>query len=509
MGSSLRRRDVKRRFVWIHLVSALWLACAPDAKVHSRSFDSDSSGRFGADAGEGGLQGATGADAEASGAAGANQGSLPVEPGTCPSGQESTDGKIVGDSIYAVHPDIEYPVAIWLRAASLPAVPDCPGDDARDARCSTRDSVLTARQALNVQEVKCVLDTLGTRVVDMSALWYELPYHLTSGVPVPIGLAFRLILSGAQIATLAAQPFVEKIEPAPGTVPGSGFPVPSLPDECPASTDDPLPKLTQLTQIQGKGLAPSIIDLDVSERNLPAEQPCADDACTADWERTLLNTREITCLQRAIDRIVSEVSPPLTIFAFMVPGPATTLAPFDQPLAVTLALGQGVTWDEAVQLAAHPAVGDIRTYDGLSFDPPPPLGCPPDVQSPIPVVACTDQRDTIDSKFDAAALPVLQAATSPIDVDIMVSGGAPICPVTSCSTPPCPDTGQIISWMTDVNLASQRCVRALITSLGGTSDPGTLWLVDSFQASLTWEQIQAVAAYPQVTSIEPDSAPLN
>jgi hypothetical protein len=460
---------------------------------------------------EGGVEygGAPDSNLDTSGTAGATDGSVPIELGQCPTEQESTEGKIVGDTIFAANPDIEYSVAIWLRAGLLPRVPDCPDDITRDARCAARDDTLSERQALNVQEVNCVLSSLSDRITHLSALWYELPYHLTSGAPVPIGLSFRLILSGAQIATLASHPFVERIEPAPGTVSGSGFPVPAAPDECPANSDDAMPKLSQLTQIQGQGFQPALIDLDVSERNLPAYQPCDDDACTIDWERTLLNTREITCLQRNIDEIVSEVSPPLTIFGAMIPGGATELPPFGQALAVTLVLGQGLTWDEAVLLAAQPAVADIRTYDGLSFDPPPPLGCPPDLNAPIPVIACTDERDPIDSKFFPAALPVLEQATSPLDVEITVTGGAPSCPQAACSTPPCPDASEPTPWMTAMNLASQRCVRDLITSLGGTSNPNADWLVDSFEAWLTWSQMQAVAAYPTVTSIEPSSSPLN
>ena len=59
--------------------------------------------------------------------------------------------------------------------------------------------------------------------------------------------------------------------------------------------------------------------------------------------------------------------------------------------------------------------------------------------------------------------------------------------------------------MTSENLESQRCVRDLIDDVGGSSDAESFWLVDAFVATLTWEQIQAVAASPQVVQIEPDS----
>lgn len=474
-----------RRFFWVYLLP-VWLACSPHSSPRSQTLDSDSDGH-----------------------GGTNDGIVPVELGSCPEEREPTVNKIAGAATFDANPDLEYPVAVWLRAASLPPVPSCPEDDGQDSRCMTRDNALMARQALNAQELNCVLDSLAARITHLSALWYELPYHLTSGAPVPIGLSFRLTLTGAQIAELAAHPFIEKIEPAPGTTPGTNLPAPSAPAECRTGMDDPTPKLDQLTQIQGKGFQPTLIDLDVSERNLPDYLPCEDDTCTADWDRTILNTREITCVQRRIDAVVSEHSPPLTILGSMVPGPMANLPPFGQALAVTLVLGQGFTWDEAVLVAADPAVGDIRTYDGLSFDPPPPIGCPPDLTAAIPIIACTDERESIDGKIDAARLPELEAATSPIDVDIMVSGGAPSCPEAACSTPPCADSSEPPSWMSAMNMASQYCVRDLITSLGGASNPEVNWLVDSFEASLTWEQIQAVAAYPTVTQVVPDSSPLN
>jgi hypothetical protein len=131
-------------------------------------------------------------------------------------------------------------------------------------------------------------------------------------------------------------------------------------------------------------------------------------------------------------------------------------------------------------------------------------GCPPDLTAPIPAVTCTDEREPTDGKFSAQTIPVLVGATTPIEVEITVAGGATICPLPKCSTPPCPAAEAVTEWMMAVNLSSQRCVRDLIRGLGGTSDPASEWLVDSFRALLTWDQIQAVAGYPQVTDIEPD-----
>jgi hypothetical protein len=398
----------------------------------------------------------------------------------------------LGQAFFEATPDSVWAVAVWLRPSSLPVVPDCPGDSARDARCAERDQALTERQLLNVQEVNCALGVLSDRVTNLAALWYELPYHLTTGAPVPIGFSLRLLLTGPQIALLASHPFVERIEPAPGTVPGSGIAPPAPPDDCPTSSDDPGPKLSRLVQIQGKGRQPALIDLDVSERVLPA---------SGDWERTILNTREATCIKRRVDAIVTEASPRIGYQSIRV-GSAGALPPVGQSSVVTLVVGQGLTWDEAMLLAAHPYVASIWTFDGLQYEPPPPPGCPPDLDAPVPAVACTDEREPIDGKFFDAQRAQLEAATSPVGVGIMLSGGATVCPTSQCSVPPCPDLVKFTERWKAENTASQRCVRDLIASLGGTSSPEVFSGINVFFASLTWEQMRAVAAYPQVKSLE-------
>ena len=426
-------------------------------------------------------------------------GAIMVTPDHCPSEREPIGGKIYAETAYTkATPDKVWPVAVWLRANSLPAVPDCPGDSARDARCAARDAALIERQHLNVQEVTCALNVLGDRIVDAQPLWYELPYHLTSGEPVPVGLGVGLLLTGPQIVLLAAHPFVEAIQPAPGTVPGSGFGAPGAPDECPTASEDPTPKLSRLTQIQGKGRQPALIALDVSERVLPA---------AGDRERAILNTRQITCVKRRIDARVAEAAPNVSYNG--AAGSLDVFPPFGQAAAVTTVIGRGLTWDDAVGLASHPYIAEIWTFDGLQYEPTKP-GCPPDLGAPIPTVACTDQREpqeAIDGKFAAAQRAQLESATTrPIDVGIMLSGGAVICPAPACSVPPCPGLTSYEQRWTDENAASQRCVRDLITSVGGTSKPDVLWIINGFYASLTWDQIKAVAAYPQVTSIEPSSS---
>ena len=113
--------------------------------------------------------------------------------------------------------DKQYRVAVWLRAALAfrrsPTVRAIPR--AMDGALLATTSSPHASSSTFKTDVRC------PRAQQQGGcdepLWYELPYHLTSGRPVPIGLAFGLSLTPAQIAAFAQHPFVEKIEPWPGT----------------------------------------------------------------------------------------------------------------------------------------------------------------------------------------------------------------------------------------------------------------------------------------------------
>jgi hypothetical protein len=88
---------------------------------------------------------------------------------------------------------------------------------------------------------------------------------------------------------------------------------------------------------------------------------------------------------------------------------------------------------------------------------------------------------------------------------IQVKGGAVISPLPSCTsrTASCPETDRLIALWQAENLASQRCVRALIVDVGGTIPSAEIfWLIDAFVANLTWTQVQIVATHPDVVYIE-------
>jgi hypothetical protein len=240
---------------------------------------------------------------------------------------------------------------------------------------------------------------------------------------------------------------------------------------------------------------------------LPPAVDCADGtlcqaALNALWERTILNTRQITCLRRKLDALYTQQPPEVPFFSSIGPLAAPPLSPFGQAPSTVKAFGQGLTFEEASALARHPYVESLWTAAGIQFGPSPPPGCPPDLTSPIPGVDCPVDREPITGKISDADRTALAAASGPVGVLVRVRGGAVICQLPPCSAQPCPERERIVARWTDQNLASQLCVRELIAGLGGKSDPTSTWLIDSFEATLTWDQIQTVAAHPHVASIE-------
>jgi hypothetical protein len=124
--------------------------------------------------------------------------------------------------------------------------------------------------------------------------------------------------------------------------------------------------------------------------------------------------------------------------------------------------------------------------------------CPPDITLPIPTRTCPATRDSGAGKL----MGRLPQDGSPIVVMVSVSGAAPGCPIAACGG--CPEPTSIYDYWAAENFASQKCVRDLITAVGGTVTDERFWIVDALIATLTWDQIQVVATRPHVTSIEPN-----
>jgi hypothetical protein len=316
-------------------------------------------------------------------------------------------------------------------------------------------------------------------------------------------------LSTAQITLLAEHPFVERIEPWPGTAVHQGIPAPSEPVGCPADVDTAAPKLDRIASIRDQGPQPVVIEL-VDDGLLQALVTCDDgsSSCSAAvnalWERTVLNTRELTCVERRIDAVAAEDGPSVPFTEATGDPSATPLPPASELARTIKGFGRVLTWDEASLVAQNPFVESLWPSAAAQSEPAMP-GCPPDITAPIPSVDCTSATDSGDGKISDAARATFEAASGPLEVLITVRSSTVICPLPNCSAEPCAGDDAIIAYWTSENLESQRCVRGLITDLGGSSDAQSFWLIDAFVATLTWDQIQAVATSPEVVSIEPNS----
>jgi hypothetical protein len=117
-------------------------------------------------------------------------------------------------------------------------------------------------------------------------------------------------------------------------------------------------------------------------------------------------------------------------------------------------------------------------------------------------------RDSGDGKIGAEDATYIAQGVEPFDVLVTVLGGPVICPLSSCATHTCPDREAIIARWQAESLASQQCVRALVSELGGSSAADTIWLVNAFEAKVTRAQIEAVSQHPQVVRIELNRKPV-
>lgn len=417
-------------------------------------------------------------------------GATRVQLGVCPTQREPVEGKLVHSAYIDAHPSETHLVNVMLRANALPDVPACEGDERRDARCVARDLPLHQRMLANAQQVSCVLD--GLMRVELVATWYEEPYFSSDGAPAPVGLGFTIALSATQVRQLAAHPFVSRVEPAVGEPLRIGVTAPNAPFGCPTQAERGDTKLADAKSIEGRGRRPVLIDL--KHDALP--EPLVG--------KTVVNTRHLTCLRRALDQ-VAQASSPGVPYGQGGGNAMVLVPPFGQSAGIVKTFGAGLTWEEVQRMAQHPYVERIWTFEGLEFDQGQP-GCPPDLTKPIQTVMCPAGREPIDGKLSSNDRSRFSqaAATEKHDVLVLVRGGAKICQLPQCPPPPavCEAKDQLTARWRDENAEAQRCVRDLIAAEGGTASSDVLFLVNAVSASLTWAQIQAVAAHPHVLQVE-------
>jgi hypothetical protein len=413
---------------------------------------------------------------------------------------------VVASEIFSSDPDHRHRAAVSIRTNDLPRVADCPGGT--DATCPAHDDALARRQQVDAARIACVLSLLGDRVNgdSIAPLWYERPAHLSSDQTVPIGVEFALPLTWSEVQRLAAHPFVDHVEPAPREPALIGQQAPPPHADCPTTTEALAGKLDRAGGLQNAGRRPAVVELR-DEGFLPQTVACTTgqtcpERTSSLWDRTIINTRQLTCVNRRLDAIITGTAGDVPYTSVVGDITGAPLAPFGQAAATVKAFGVGLTWEEANALAAHPWVESVWTSPDLQFGPPAMPGCPPDLSAPIPQVVCTDQRESGDAKITGADKAAFEKATGAVAVMVGVRGGAASCPLPECPATPCPERDAAIERARLENLASQTCVRQLVASAGGTASPDTFWLINAFSATLTWDQIQAVAAYPDVARIE-------
>ena len=128
--------------------------------------------------------------------------------------------------------------------------------------------------------------------------------------------------------------------------------------------------------------------------------------------------------------------------------------------------------------------------------------CPVDTTQPIPEPSCPSKREPL-VKWSDRDESRWTSTSGPHRVLVRVSGGRAVCPAPTCPTRPnpCPEYEAIRRYSEEWNWRSQRCVRALITDIGGTASEERFWVVNVISAELTWQQIQNTAMHPHVENI--------
>ena len=226
----------------------------------------------------------------------------------CPALLDDPTGKVQFSDYLQSRPTAISDVTIWLRAERLPALPSCPEQADEDARCPTRDDALIRRQSANARQVTCTLSGLQGFRLNAVPIWYESPHHLTNGLPAPVLLGFNVGIDAAQIQRAAANPDVAKIDPAPGTAFATGY-IPPLPTECAADdevTDAVRAKVATLASVTATTRQPVMVEVTDSGALPPIATCDTDVVCQAQlnslWDRTILNTRQITCIKRRLNQ---------------------------------------------------------------------------------------------------------------------------------------------------------------------------------------------------------------
>lgn len=128
-------------------------------------------------------------------------------------------------------------------------------------------------------------------------------------------------------------------------------------------------------------------------------------------------------------------------------------------------------------------------------------GCPPDLTAPIPPTSCPSEREAIAGKIPERDAMIFRSSAGPHRLTVGTRS-ATLCPLPECtgSDRTCPSRDAYLARWEAETIEAQHCVQEMIASIGGTSSKEPL-LGGSFEATLTWSQIQVVASHPHVLRI--------
>ena len=439
-----------------------------------------------------------------------------VSPDSCPALSAQGIAEILQRDMLRATPGSAHRATIWLRKSREPELPNC-GTPQRSIGCEARDAALELHGALNSQQLTCILqDGFGFRGQggtgrdgDLRPVFWEEPARLTSGEPVAAMLAFESGMTWELAQQLARHPYVDRVEPVIGDastlIAHKLLPIPT----CPTERDPGAPaKLTTLTSLRGAGRKPVIIELREAGY-LPAQVECPDGAETCDawtfteWERYLVNTRQLACVRRAFDFVATGPAATIPYAGFRGSPLTKALPPWGTPAVVQFEFARALTRSEAEVLAAHPYVKELREGPG-GTEPTSQAGCPLNTDAPVPKPECNDARESSSGKWTLEDEQVWRESTVPIQVTIQVRNGGKVCPAPACPpTPnPCPERELTQAYLGEWNWQSQSCVRKLISDIGGSATDERFWLISLIGASLTWPQIQEVGSHPHVATIQ-------
>lgn len=426
-----------------------------------------------------------------------------VAAGSCPSALDAPAAAVPDLDFYLRNAEGTQFVMISLREDGLPGLAAC--DAASESACAPRDASMKLRQERNLKQIDCLSEYVGGFGDDKPVtLWYDEPFHFVDGHPLSVALAFSAFLNASQIQQLSRHPYVRSIESVPGEAAFVGLPAPPARAECPENDDAAKAdqKASDASSIRGQGRRPVIVDLKDQELLAQLSSDPSADNTNVVLERAIASRRNQTCVLRALDSLV--VGKPFKVsYNSAIEGGTLKVPPLGDSASVTRSFGIGLTWEEALLLAAHPFVERIWTFDGLVQAPD--SGCEAQDEGVSMGESCGPAREAVDGKISERDRQAWNGTSDAHRVLISMKLELPLCAFAPCPSgeASCPARDKVIADRQNAYAVSQQCVKALIAELGGAVEGGDqLWLTNAFAANLTWEQITAVAAHPDVRLVE-------